>query len=69
MLHRMFHAEEGWLATTNESISMHIDMGARRSTPFPDEITTRLARLAAAHADLPQDGQVGRRVGIRRKTR
>ncbi|MDX5364742.1 MAG: thioesterase family protein [Pseudazoarcus pumilus] len=68
MLHRMFHAEEGWLAATNESISMHIDMGARRSTPFPPEITTRLERLAAAHADLPDDGHIGRRVGIRRKS-
>lgn len=68
MLHRMFHANEGWLAATNESITMHIDMSARRSTPFPAEITERLERLRAAHAALPADGHVGRRVGIRRKS-
>lgn len=67
MLHRMFHGTEGWLAATCESISMHIDMTARRSTPFPEEITTRLTRLAAAHATLPPDELVGRQVGIRRK--
>lgn len=68
MLHRMYHATEGWLAATNESISMHIDMQARRSTPFPDEILTRVERLRLAQAPLPPDDHVGRRVGIRRKT-
>jgi acyl-CoA thioester hydrolase len=67
MLHRMFHGTEGWLAATNESITMHIDMAERRSVPFPEEIAVRLERLQAAHADLPPDGHVGRRVGIRRK--
>lgn len=67
LLHHMVHGEEGWLAATNESISMHIDLSARRSTPFPEDITARLERLAAAHAGLPPDEHVGRRVGIRRK--
>lgn len=67
MLHRMFHGSEGWLAATCESISMHIDMTARRSTPFPTEISSRLARLAVAQAGLPPDEYVGRRVGIRRR--
>ena len=68
MLHRMFHGSEGWLAATCESISMHIDMTARRSTPFAEEIASRLARLATAHATLAPDEYVGWRVGIRRRT-
>lgn len=68
MLHRMFHDTEGWLAATNESITMHIDLAARRSTHFPTEITRRIERLRDAHIDLPTDGQVGRQVSIRRKT-
>lgn len=67
LLHCMHHAEDGWLAATNESITMHIDMRARRSAPFPPEITTRLDALAAAHAGLPPDDHIGRRVGIRRR--
>jgi len=67
MLHRMYHATEGWLAATCESINMHIDLTARRSTPFPEDITSRLARLAAAQASLPPEEFAGRRVGIRRK--
>lgn len=69
LLHHMQHGEEAWLAATNESISMHIDLTARRSAPFPAEISTRLERLASAHASLPPDEHVGRRVGIRRKSR
>ncbi len=67
LLHSMHHAEQGWLAATNESITMHIDLRARRSAPFPPEITTRLDALAAAHAGLPPDDHIGRRIGIRRR--
>lgn len=67
MLHEMRHAEEGWLAATNESITMHIDLNARRSTPFPEDIQRRLNTLLAAHADLPPSDYVGRRIGIRRR--
>ena len=66
MLHCMYHAEEGWLAASNESITMHIDLRARRSTPFPAEITSRLDALRSAHAALPPDDHIGRRIGIRR---
>lgn len=66
MLHTMFHADEGWLAATNESITMHIDLATRRSAPFPPELGTRIDLLRAAHADLPADPHIGRRIGIRR---
>lgn len=67
MLHRMFHATEGWLAATCESISMHIDMTARRSTPFPPEIAQRIENLRAAQKELPPDEYAGQQVGIRRR--
>ncbi|HLW05403.1 MAG TPA: thioesterase family protein [Azoarcus sp.] len=66
LLHSMYHGEQGWLAATNESLTMHIDLAARRSTPFPPEISRRVDALAAAHATLPPSEFVGRRVGIRR---
>ena len=34
-IHQMYHAEEGYLAATNELIGIHIDMSIRRSAPMP----------------------------------
>lgn len=67
MYHEMRHGTEGWLASTNEIITMHIDMETRRSAPFPDDIMTTLNRIKEAHADLPIPSGVGRKIGIRRK--
>ncbi|MEQ8392451.1 MAG: thioesterase family protein [Thalassospira sp.] len=67
MYHEMRHGTEGWLASTNEIITMHIDMEKRRSAPFPSDIMTTLNRIKEAHADLPVPSGVGRKIGIRRK--
>ncbi|MBX2831083.1 MAG: thioesterase family protein [Rhodospirillales bacterium] len=67
MYHEMRHGTEGWLASTNEIITMHIDMDKRRSAPFPSDIMTTLNRIKEAHADLPVPSGVGRKIGIRRK--
>ena len=64
--HRMHHAEEGWLAATNELLSLHIDTGKRRSTPFPEDVAARWAEVHAAHAALPRPPEAGRPMGIRR---
>ena len=65
--HRMYHAEEGYLAATNELLSLHIDTRKRRSTPFPDEILARWADVHAGHAALPPPPEAGRAMGIRRR--
>jgi acyl-CoA thioester hydrolase len=67
ILHEMRHGDEGWLAATNESISMHIDLQRRRSAPYPPELQRRVDALKSAHAGLPPDDHIGRRVGIRRR--
>ena len=67
-IHQMYHETEGWLAATSEWMSLHVDMKAKRAAPFPDEIHARIASLMDAHRDLPPPDQVGRRIGIRRKT-
>jgi acyl-CoA thioester hydrolase len=63
----MFHAEEGWLAATLEAICMHVDMTAKKSAPFPDDIANRIAAMQEAHAGLPVPPQVGHKIGIIRK--
>src|SRR6202022_1037660 len=48
------HASEGWLSATSENMSMHIDMKARQTGPFPPDIRARIETLANAHAALPR---------------
>lgn len=67
LFHEMFHAEEGWLAATNEVITMHIDMTQRRSAPFPPDVQEKIDALKAAHAGLPWPARQGRVIGIKHK--
>lgn len=55
------------LAATYESLTLNVDLAARRGAPFPEPAASRVAALHAAHADLPRPPQVGARLGIRRK--
>lgn len=65
--HRMYHAEEGGLAATNELLAVHVDMAARRSAPFAERsILETLARMRAAQATLDPPPEAGRALGIRR---
>lgn len=67
-IHEMHHAEKGYLAATNEMIGMHIDMNARRSKDMPADMQDRLQAALKAHAPIPKPHQVGRVIGIRRKS-
>ena len=60
--HEMYHGTEGWLAATCELLSLHIDMGARRTAPFPDAVRARLEEVRAAHASVPVPEGVGREI-------
>lgn len=63
-IHFMYHADEGYLASTNELISLHVDMTARRSAPMPENVTARLDAVAATHDKLPRPEQAGRVISI-----
>ena len=63
--HEMHHATKGYLAATNELVSIHVDMATRRSAPFPADVQTQLAEMTAAHAALPLSPRAGRKLGIR----
>ncbi len=60
----LHHAEEGWLSATSENMALHVDMDARRTAAFPDEIMARLARMKAAHAALGVPHGAGRRIAM-----
>jgi acyl-CoA thioester hydrolase len=66
-IHQMYHAEEGYLAATNELMSLHVLRATRRGGPMAPEVLARLAAIQAAHDALPRPPQAGRRVSLSRE--
>ncbi len=62
--HEMYHAREGYLAATNELMSLHVSEATRRAAPMAAEILARLARIQKAHDALPRPAQAGRTIGL-----
>jgi acyl-CoA thioester hydrolase len=60
----MYHAEEGYLAATNELMSLHVSEETRRGAPMAPEVLERLRLVQAAHDRLPRPPQAGRRLGL-----
>ena len=56
------HASEGWLSATSENISIHIDMTARKTAPFPPDIKARIDAVTNAHAVVRRPDGIGRRI-------
>jgi acyl-CoA thioester hydrolase len=65
-IHAMYHATEGYLAATNELMSLHVSLATRRGGPMAPGVLERLARIQAAHDALPRPSQAGRRIGLTR---
>ena len=65
--HEMFHDTEGYLAATNDLITLHVSLETRRAAPMPDATLARLARLKAAHAALPRPDGLSREMGLRHR--
>ena len=64
-MHFLRHAEQGYLASTNELITIAVDMKTRRSSPMPDVVLARLEKIWEAHRRLTRPKQQGRVIGIR----
>src|SRR3981189_1912657 len=58
------HATEGWLSATSENMTIHIDMTARKTAPFPPDILARVEALASAHSTVPRPEGLGRKVAM-----
>jgi len=65
--HSMYHAEQGYLAATNELLSLHIDLSTRRVGRMSGVILERLQQVLDAHASLRVPAGAGRVLGMRRK--
>src|SRR4030088_2278022 len=58
------HATEGWLSATSENMTIHIDMTARKTAPFPPDIRACIQTLAKAHSTIERPEGIGRRVAM-----
>ena len=63
------HAGEGWLSATSENMTVHIDMTARKTAPFPPDIRARIEAVANAHAGIPRPEGIGRKIAMPSKKR
>jgi acyl-CoA thioester hydrolase len=61
---QLFHAEQGWVSATSENMSLHVDMAAGKTAPFPNDVAQALARMLASHARLPRPEAAGRRIAM-----
>ena len=64
---QMVHAAEGWLSCITEIIVMHVDMGLKKSAPFPPDVMEKIASMCEEHKLLPVPPQTGHRIGIPRQ--
>jgi acyl-CoA thioester hydrolase len=63
-IHTMRHADEGYVAATNELMTLHVSQKTRRAAPMAVSVQEHLARLREVHADEAIPAQVGRHVGF-----
>ena len=60
----LHHAEQGWLSATSENMALNVNMDAKKTAPFPDDVMAHLARMKAVHATLPLPQGAGRRIAM-----
>jgi acyl-CoA thioester hydrolase len=63
--HQMYHATRGWLAASNELMSLHMNMSARKVAPMHPEILGKLEAQLNEHRSLPLPEPAGQKIGIR----
>ena len=62
--HQMFAVDGGHRCATQELMFLHVDLAARRVSPFPPDMYERVSAAAAAHAALPRPDWIGRRIAM-----
>jgi acyl-CoA thioester hydrolase len=62
LFEQLLHATENWGSATSESMTLHVDMAAKKVAPFPDNVMRLLERMKKAHAQLPRPESAGRSV-------
>lgn len=61
---RMYHGRERFLAATAEWMNLHVDLDARKVTPWPDRVLRELEAFTARQAGAAYPEEAGRRMQI-----
>jgi acyl-CoA thioester hydrolase len=64
LFEQLVHATENWVSATCETMTLHVDMTAKKVAPFPDSIMRLIERMKVAHAGLPAPDGAGRSVAM-----
>ncbi|MBN33684.1 MAG: hypothetical protein CMM46_02705 [Rhodospirillaceae bacterium] len=67
LFHRMYHAEKGYLAATNEVMSLGFNLNTRGMMEFVPAAYERMQETVAAHAGIERHNNIGRAIGQPRK--
>jgi len=67
LFHSLWHETRGYLAATNEVMSLGFNLNSRGMMEFTAAPYARLQDTLARHADLPRHDNVGRAIGQPRK--
>jgi acyl-CoA thioester hydrolase len=62
--HEMWHEGAGYLAATNELMSLHVSQKTRRAASMASDVLDRLGRIQEAHGRLAVPPQAGRTIGL-----
>ena len=63
---RMLHGDSGEELAAMESLLLHMDMAAKRATPFLPETQAQVDALQQAHAGMAWPALAGRSIALRR---
>jgi acyl-CoA thioester hydrolase len=66
-IHLMYHAEQDFLAASNELMTLHVDMAGPRVAPLPAHALARCDQIWQRHRLLPVPPQAGRRMSLQGK--
>ncbi len=65
---QLFHATEGWVSATSESLSLHVDMRSKKTAAFPADVRATLKKMKDSHARLPRPEAAGKRIMMPEKS-
>jgi acyl-CoA thioester hydrolase len=63
----LFRAKDNALCATMDGITLHMDMVARKTAPFPEDMYKRLQEWHKAHQQLPENPLFGKSCKIKYK--
>lgn len=69
LFQHLCHETDGWIAATNESIALHVDMSGPKVAEFPETIMENIKTMAEKQKNAQYPQNAGNKIGIKHKTK